>query len=142
MGYADAGFNGGTQIQTPYLNALAREGTVLRSFYVQPVCSPTRATLMTGRYVAHDAILISATTFGKAALRMGNWKLVNAAKDELYNLADDIGETTDLAAANPSKLLEMQAKLATLLKDAVPFGGEGLGPKPGKKGDKMSSESD
>lgn len=50
MGYADAGFNGGREIKTPNLDKLAREGSVLKSFYVQPVCSPTRSALMTGRY--------------------------------------------------------------------------------------------
>ena len=50
LGYADCGFNGGTQIATPHLDRLAAAGTVFDSFYVQPVCSPTRAALMTGRY--------------------------------------------------------------------------------------------
>ena len=54
MGYADAGFNGGTDIKTPNLDQIASGGTILKSFYVQPVCSPTRSTLMTGRYpIAH-----------------------------------------------------------------------------------------
>lgn len=56
MGYADVGFNGGREIQTPHLNRLAKSGTVLSSFYVQPVCSPTRASLMTGRYAAHTGV--------------------------------------------------------------------------------------
>jgi arylsulfatase A-like enzyme len=50
MGFADAGFNGGKQIKTPNLDKLAMGGAVLDAFYVQPVCSPTRAALMTGRY--------------------------------------------------------------------------------------------
>src|SRR5688572_21446457 len=50
MGYADAGFNGGTEIQTPGLDRIAKAGANLKQFYVQPVCSPTRAALMTGRY--------------------------------------------------------------------------------------------
>ncbi len=50
LGYADCGFNGGVPIQTPALDRLAAAGTVLESFYAQPVCSPTRASLMTGRY--------------------------------------------------------------------------------------------
>jgi arylsulfatase A-like enzyme len=50
LGYADCGFNGGTEIATPNLDALAASGVVLESFYVQPVCSPTRGALMTGRY--------------------------------------------------------------------------------------------
>jgi arylsulfatase A-like enzyme len=49
MGYADAGFHGG-EIKTPNIDQLAAAGAKLESFYVQPVCSPTRAALMTGRY--------------------------------------------------------------------------------------------
>ncbi|HEY1603781.1 MAG TPA: arylsulfatase [Pirellulales bacterium] len=40
----------GSEIQTPNLDALAMAGARLDQFYVQPVCSPTRAALMTGRY--------------------------------------------------------------------------------------------
>lgn len=50
MGFADVGFNGGKDIKTPALDALAAGGAKLDSYYVQPVCSPTRAALMTGRY--------------------------------------------------------------------------------------------
>lgn len=56
MGYADAGFNGGTEIKTPKLDELARGGANLKSFYVQPVCSPTRSTLMTGRYPSNTGV--------------------------------------------------------------------------------------
>lgn len=50
MGYADVGFNGGKEIKTPHLDSIAAGGARLEQFYVQPVCSPTRAALMTGRY--------------------------------------------------------------------------------------------
>jgi arylsulfatase A-like enzyme len=50
LGRADVGFMGAKQTQTPHLDALARAGAVLEAFYVQPVCSPTRAALLTGRY--------------------------------------------------------------------------------------------
>ena len=56
MGYADAGFNGGKDIKTPNLDLLARGGANLKSFYVQPVCSPTRSALMTGRYPSSTGI--------------------------------------------------------------------------------------
>ena len=56
MGYADAGFNGCKDIRTPNLDKLAAAGTVLESFYVQPVCSPTRSSLMTGRYVTRTGV--------------------------------------------------------------------------------------
>lgn len=50
LGRADCGFMGGKVIETPHLDKLAEAGAILDQFYVQPVCSPTRAALMTGRY--------------------------------------------------------------------------------------------
>jgi arylsulfatase A-like enzyme len=50
LGREDCGFMGGKQIKTPNLDKLAQVGTILDAFYVQPVCSPTRAALLTGRY--------------------------------------------------------------------------------------------
>ena len=50
LGYADVGFTGGKDIKTPNIDTLAAAGARLEDFYVQPVCSPTRASLMTGRY--------------------------------------------------------------------------------------------
>ena len=50
-GYADVGFQGCTDIPTPHLDQLAREGLRCTSGYVShPFCSPTRAGLMSGRY--------------------------------------------------------------------------------------------
>jgi len=54
----------------------------------------------------------SATPY--SAVREGDWKLVHFFEDnhvELYHLADDIGEQTDLAAANPVKAAALRAKL-------------------------------
>ncbi|WP_018630182.1 arylsulfatase B [Niabella aurantiaca] len=48
MGWGDVGFHG-SEIRTPHLDGLAREGVVLNRYYVSPICSPTRAGLMTGR---------------------------------------------------------------------------------------------
>jgi arylsulfatase A-like enzyme len=56
MGYADAGFMGSQEIRTPELDKLANAGAILSAFYVQPVCSPTRATLMTGRYPTRTGV--------------------------------------------------------------------------------------
>ena len=49
LGWRDASFHGG-EIKTPNIDRLAEEGVQLDRFYVAPVCSPTRAGLMTGRY--------------------------------------------------------------------------------------------
>ena len=56
MGYADTGFNGCQDIRTPNIDKLAKQGAVLDSFYAQPVCSPGRAALLTGRYPMHTGI--------------------------------------------------------------------------------------
>ena len=50
LGYADVGFTGGKTIKTPHLDRLAAAGARLDDYYVQPLCSPTRAALLTGRY--------------------------------------------------------------------------------------------
>ena len=49
QGYQDAGFMG-SDILTPNIDRLAREGVILENHYVMPQCSPTRATLMSGRH--------------------------------------------------------------------------------------------
>ena len=50
QGYGDFGATGNTLIETPHLDAMAARSASLSTFYVSPVCSPTRASLMTGRY--------------------------------------------------------------------------------------------
>lgn len=49
LGWGDVGFHG-SDIKTPTLDKLAHEGAALDQFYVQPMCTPTRAALLTGRY--------------------------------------------------------------------------------------------
>ncbi|MCX6911400.1 MAG: arylsulfatase [Verrucomicrobia bacterium] len=50
QGYGDLGFHGNPHVKTPQMDAFAREAVELANFHVSPVCSPTRASLMTGRY--------------------------------------------------------------------------------------------
>jgi len=49
LGWKDVGLHG-SDIRTPNLDALAKTGARLEQFYAQPFCTPTRASLMTGRY--------------------------------------------------------------------------------------------
>ncbi len=50
QGGGDYGFQGNSLIETPALDAMFKNGGCLTNFYVSPVCAPTRASLMTGRY--------------------------------------------------------------------------------------------
>ncbi|XP_022097134.1 arylsulfatase B-like [Acanthaster planci] len=56
LGYNDVGYhakNGKSAIRTPNIDELAEQGVKLENYYVQPLCSPTRSQLMTGRYQIH-----------------------------------------------------------------------------------------
>jgi len=50
QGWGDFGFHGNPHVKTPHLDELSRQSVELTRFHVSPVCSPTRASLMTGRY--------------------------------------------------------------------------------------------
>src|SRR5262245_11584866 len=50
QGWGDLSVHGNTNLQTPAIDALARDGARFERFYVCPVCSPTRAEFLTGRY--------------------------------------------------------------------------------------------
>ena len=60
MGWNEVGYHG-SKIATPNIDRLAREGMQLDRFYVHPVCSPTRAALMTGRSPARFGITSALT---------------------------------------------------------------------------------
>ncbi len=49
LGWADVSYNGG-EIHTPVIDDLCKNGIKLNQFYAQPICTPTRAAIMTGRY--------------------------------------------------------------------------------------------
>lgn len=50
QGWGDFGFQGNSNFRTPHLDSLAKDGAVFTRFYVCPVCAPTRAEFLTGRY--------------------------------------------------------------------------------------------
>ncbi len=52
LGVGDIGFSGGKDIPTPNLDRLATEGIIFRHGYATPMCAPTRAAFLTGRYPA------------------------------------------------------------------------------------------
>ncbi len=56
LGWNDVGFHG-SEISTPHIDTIATEGIRLERFYVQPICSPTRAAVMTGKSPARLGIV-------------------------------------------------------------------------------------
>jgi arylsulfatase A-like enzyme len=87
LGYADTGFNGCQDIRTPNLDTLARGGAILKSFYVQPVCSPTRAALMTGRYAVHTGVYTIVRPNAPWGLKLEERTLAQALRDAGYETA-------------------------------------------------------
>jgi arylsulfatase A-like enzyme len=68
LGWKDVGFNGCRDIQTPNLDQLAAGGAKFTQFYVQSMCTQTRAALMTGRYPfrygLQTAVIPSVSAYG------------------------------------------------------------------------------
>jgi arylsulfatase A-like enzyme len=87
LGYADCGFNGGTEIKTPNIDRLAREGAVLEHHYVQPVCSPTRSAFMTGRYPTRTGVYSVVRPHAPWGLALEERTLASALKEAGYSTA-------------------------------------------------------
>jgi arylsulfatase A-like enzyme len=87
LGYADCGFNGGKQIKTPNIDRLAKSGAVIESHYVQPVCSPTRSTLLTGRYPTHTGVYTIVSPGAPWGLPLAERTLADALRSAGYRTA-------------------------------------------------------
>lgn len=64
IGFGDLACHGNRQVKTPVLDSFAKEAVEFTSFHMCPVCAPTRASLMTGRYNFRTGI---ADVFGPAS---------------------------------------------------------------------------
>jgi len=70
LGYGDLGAYGGTVIETPHIDRIAREGMLFTEAYSSaPVCSPSRAGLLTGRYPLRSGIMAAMQMAGDTAMR-------------------------------------------------------------------------
>ena len=82
QGWWDLGVHGNQEIDTPHLDRLAAESVELTRFYVQPVCAPTRAGLMTGRHYLRTGLY--NTRFGGDTLHLGEQTLAEALRQAGY----------------------------------------------------------
>jgi arylsulfatase A-like enzyme len=87
LGFADCGFNGGKEIKTPNIDRLAQSGAIIDSHYVQPVCSPTRSTLMTGRYPTHTGVYTIVSPGAGWGLPLAERTLADALRSAGYRTA-------------------------------------------------------
>lgn len=88
LGREDCGFMGGKQIKTPHIDTLAAAGATLDAFYVQPVCSPTRAALMTGRYPMRHGLQVGVVRpWAQYGLPLDERTLAQALKEGGYATA-------------------------------------------------------
>ena len=87
LGWKDVGWHG-SEIPTPHLDRLARAGAQLDFFYVQPVCSPTRAALMTGRYPIRHGLQVGVIRpWAQHGLPLQEQTLAQGLKDAGYATA-------------------------------------------------------
>jgi arylsulfatase A-like enzyme len=89
QGYGDAGCYGAADAKTPHLDRLAASGARLTSFYANaPTCSPTRASLLTGRYPDRCGVpRIVNSAPGTVGLRGREITLAEALKQQGYRTA-------------------------------------------------------
>lgn len=92
-GYADFGFMGSQDLETPNIDALAKSGVVLTDAHVSAtVCAPSRAGLMTGKYQQRFGFEANGTGFGDS----GD-----------IGLSDDVSTMADVFKANGYKTLAL-----------------------------------
>lgn len=81
-GWGDYSQSGNTQIRTPNIDSLAKGGVSLDRFYVCPVCAPTRAEFLTGRY--HPRGGVRGVSTGQERLDLSEKTLADAFKGAGY----------------------------------------------------------
>ena len=96
LGYGDLGYTG-SSVKTPVFDALATGGVILSNYYVMRACSPTRASLQTGRFVIRYGMNAGVIETGQAfGLNLGETLLPQALRKSHALLA---AESPGTAAA-------------------------------------------
>ncbi len=85
QGWGDLSHSGNTDISTPNIDALATNGVSFDRFYVNPVCSPTRAEFLTGRY--HTRGGVYSTSAGGERLDLDETTIAEVFKEAGYHSA-------------------------------------------------------
>ncbi len=82
LGWGDLSGSGNTTVNTPRIDSLATDGATFERFFVQPVCSPTRAEFLTGRY--HPRGGVRGVTSGGERLNLNETTIADSFKKAGY----------------------------------------------------------
>jgi arylsulfatase A len=85
QGWGDLSVNGNPYVNTPNIDKISEEGITVDRFFVSPLCAPTRASLLTGKY--HLRAGTSWVTFGRENLYPGEYTLGDMFKEGGYATA-------------------------------------------------------
>jgi arylsulfatase A len=83
QGYGDLGIHGNATINTPVLDQLGRESARFDRFYVSPLCAPTRASILTGRYHLRTGTI--SVSNGLEVMDASEYTLAELFKDNGYS---------------------------------------------------------
>lgn len=82
QGWGDLSVNGNTDSSTPRIDSLAKDGALFERFFVCPVCAPTRAEFMTGRFFARTGV--HGVSTGQERLNLDETTIMQAFKSAGY----------------------------------------------------------
>ena len=108
LGYGDLGVQGSRAIRTPHIDRLAAEGVRFTSFYSSaPVCSPSRAGLLTGRYPLRNGIITALPAAGDTIMRKATRRLAIAMAN--LGTVDMMGGENAVMGLPPSEITMAEA---------------------------------
>ncbi len=82
QGYGDLGIHGNAVVKTPHLDQLAKESARFDRFYVSPLCAPTRASILTGRYHLRTGVV--SVSKGLETMDSKEYTIAELLQDEGY----------------------------------------------------------
>lgn len=82
QGYGDLSIHGNDKIETPHMDSIAKNGVQFTHFHVNPVCSPTRSSLMTGRYYYRTGV--TDTFLGRSMMHNDEVTMAELLRDAGY----------------------------------------------------------